>query len=237
MTTKTRLSSVAGFALASLASLALLGCDVGTKPVGTDEAGDDDTGGTETTGSDDTSSSDTTDATDGESTGTDDEQASEGQEDDWNTMCESWCQVLDTCLSEDDPACLDDCVQAFTDIAEQFPSCLSVNEDYFTCIGALSCEDFGGDEPCFEEYAALGECEDPGCETSFGGALGSNECEFSTQCTFGPLYEVECVDGGDCTCLVNGMEVASCFNRGQVCSVDPGGDPSAINSCCGWDLP
>lgn len=240
------------FALAltfALVTASAAGCDVGTKPVGTDEAGEDETadegsvdaGQTTTTGGEEGTGEGSGDTTDTETTETTDttrgSNEETGEEADWEAICVASCEVATTCLEENmgDLTCVEDCIDELEYLSVEYPFCAPLMADAYACFGGLNCAQAMTNAGCTEEFAALGECGGIGCSTSLGGSPDMTTCEFEHECTFGPVYAIEC-EGDTCVCSVNGTPVNSCANDGSVCGSQPFFDMTPVNACCDWEL-
>ncbi len=178
----------------------------------------------------------------GDSTDSTDESTDGGTEEtgepdpDTVEACMAGCAVFAQCGGQL-PGCVEECVGEVSGLDAE---CILAANEFFNCIGELTCEEFqqleeGEPEPypCQEEETIYSECAGGGdCLATIGQGENPGECSVSIECPDEPEYAAEC-NGDTCICLMDGVEVGSCENAQSVCD-EPGSE--ALVACCGFPL-
>lgn len=165
----------------------------------------------------------------GESAG---ESGETGGEPSLEQVCTAVCENYELCL-EGVPDCMTACLAQIQQFGEG--QCFEADVALFACLGSLTCEELqqfyegeGDPFPCEDQEAA--QCH---CGMMAGPGANPGECSFSYSCTgTEEVYAIEC-DGTTCSCLENGVEVATC-DAAEYCA--DYAQIEAANACCGWAL-
>lgn len=149
---------------------------------------------------------------------------------DAEASCAALCGAYDTCAPElAGPDCLTDCVGG---IAPPLPAvCAAAWVELYTCLAALDCDALLGDAPCPTEDAAVAaSCPGSGtCSVEIDSAT-AKRCSYQEVCPGEPTRGLDC-SNATCTCIVDGVEGASCPSDG-ICT-NTGELGSKMLACCG----
>lgn len=176
--------------------------------------------------------SDATGESAGESSGESSGEGETGGEPSLEQVCTAVCENYELCL-EAVPDCMTECLAQIQQFGEG--ECFEADVALFACLGSLTCEELlqfyegeGEPYPCEDQEAA--QCH---CGMMAAGGENPGECSFSYSCTgTADVHAIEC-DGTTCSCLENGVEVATC-DAAEYCADYT--QIEAANACCGWAL-
>ena len=140
--------------------------------------------------------------------------------------CEEQCARLvdlaDAAGCEDETSDFFACANDAADVCELEQSCTSEAMSYYLCVS-----------PYCEANPNADECRGFTCSYSGGGS--GQSCHVTAQCTGGPEYELDCVDG-TCTCRQDGQDVGTASFDATFCDGDLDAAVAAAMASCGWQL-
>lgn len=154
-----------------------------------------------------------------------------GDAGDPQTSCAALCGAYDTCAPElGGMECLTTCVEGIAPPLEM--ACAAAWVQLYTCLAALDCEALLAEGSCPDEHATIAaSCPEIGepCTIEID-STSAKRCSYQEVCPGQPTRGLDCVNT-TCTCVVDGVEGATCAADG-ICT-NTGELGTRMLACCG----